>query len=316
MKRLVFTARGHPELEELDPPTCPPDGMLLRTRYSALSNGTERNQLLGGNYNERGTYPFRPGYQAVSEVVEAGPELSGFAVGDLVYTGTSGTHAAYHVARNGDLAVSLPSDADLEAGAFLSVAAVSWHDVGRAGVTADDRVLVIGSGPIGQCAMQAVRLRGARLTASSRGSERLALAADINGCPTVAADSTDAKALHVAGPFDVVVECSGADNLDGILGRGFGNQRRLLASGGRLVLTAGRDAVRSACNAAQAARASIVHAAHYQQPDLEAEREAFLAGKLHLRPLIRDVVPARDMVETYEILRDEPGRLFGTVFAW
>ncbi|MBD3239620.1 MAG: hypothetical protein GF331_03475 [Chitinivibrionales bacterium] len=73
MKRISFVKKGVAAIVDEPIPACAPDTMLLRTRYSAVSNGTERNQLLGGNYNGAG-FPFYPGYQNVAEVVECGED--------------------------------------------------------------------------------------------------------------------------------------------------------------------------------------------------------------------------------------------------
>jgi hypothetical protein len=34
------------------------------------------------------------------------------------------------------------------------------------------------------------------------------------------------------------------------------------------------------------------------------------------RPFLQDVVPASRIVEIYEVLRDRPQDLFGTIFTW
>ncbi|MBT3345332.1 MAG: zinc-binding alcohol dehydrogenase [Gemmatimonadetes bacterium] len=316
MKQLHFTAVGKPELLDVDPPSVPADGMLLRTRTSGLSNGTERAQMMGETYNQGKRYPVTPGYQAISEIVEVGPAVERFQVGDLVYTATFGTHAQFHVATEESLIIPLPADADLEALVFLAVAAVSLNDVSLTQVQPSERLLVIGAGPIGQFAVQAARIRGAQVTLASRGEARLRIAEEIGPVRTIVAASTDHEDLRDAGPFDVVAECSGSDNLDGIIGRGFGTPKLLIPRGGRLVLVAGRGEVRYNCNAAQGGKVTIYHCTHCLQEHLAEVLDHFLAGRMQSRPLIQDIVPAAQIVRTYDMLRDRPSDLFGTVFVW
>lgn len=316
MKQLYFADVGQPELRDVDVPCLDDDELLLRTHLSALSNGTERAQMMGLTYNQTKRFPMAPGYQAVCEVVEVGATVERFAVGDLVYCATFGTHAQFHTARERDLLVKLPADGDLEALSFLAVAAVSYNDISLTGIEPGESVLVIGAGPIGQFAVQAARLAGAEVTLSSRGQARLDIAAGIGAVRTIAADSTLDEALLAAGPFDVVAECSGSDNLDGIIGTGFGAPRLLVPRGGRLVLVAGREQVSYNCNAAQGGRVTIYHCTHFLQEHLESVLEHFVAGRMRSRELIQDVVPAMDIVGVYETLRDRPGDLFGTVFDW
>lgn len=315
MKRLLFTARGRAELVEEPDPRPEPGRMLLRTLFSALSNGTERAQLLGLTYNKAGRYPLRPGYQAISQVVACGEGITRCAPGDIVFTGTYGTHAALHTAGDSDLLVRLPAAAELPALAFLAVAAVSWHDLALARVQPGERVLVLGAGLIGQFAVQAARLAAAEVVLASRGAVRLQAAQVAGPVRTLATTGAGDPALAASGPFAVVMDCAGADDLDTIIGGGPAG-RLLARRGGRLVLVAGRERVDYDCTAAQVAALTIHHSTHFAQADLDAVLGHMLAGRLTARPFIRDLVPAAEIVRCYETLRDQPERLFGTIFDW
>jgi NADPH:quinone reductase-like Zn-dependent oxidoreductase len=316
VKQLQFIAPGKPALVDVADPVVPEDGLLLRTRVSALSNGTERAQMLGLTYNKQRRFPAMPGYQAISEVVEVGAGVTRFAPGDIVYSGTFGTHAEWHAARQDALLAKLPADGDLEALAFLAVAAVSWNDVGLTGLQPGERLLVVGAGPIGQFAVQAGRLLGAEVSLASRGAARLAVAEQIGAVRTIQAEGTESDDLRAAGPFEVVAECSGADVLDGIIGVGFGSPKLLIPRGGRLVPVAGRDRIAYDGNAAQSGRVTIVHCTHFDQHHLDVVCDHFLAGRMQSRPLITRVEAACDIVGVYETLRDRQGDLFGTLFRW
>lgn len=74
MKGIWFTGKGIAAFIEEEKPVCSESTALLKTLYSGLSNGTERNKLMGGNYGS-GSWPDRIGYQHVSEVIEVGSEF-------------------------------------------------------------------------------------------------------------------------------------------------------------------------------------------------------------------------------------------------
>jgi threonine dehydrogenase-like Zn-dependent dehydrogenase len=287
--------------------------VLLKTVYSGVTNGTERNVLMGGNYG--GSWPSRCGYQCVSRVIEVGEQITHFAVGDLVYTGTFPGHVPFHTARETDLIITLPADVDPQEAALFGVASVPMHDIRRAGITIDDNVLVMGAGLVGQCAAQTARLVGARVTIADLDERRLALAATL-GADSSLNLSTDAglAALQAAKPFSAVVECSGADVLGLLIGKNWGEG--LIGYRARVLIIAGRGEVSYNFNAGQGTEVAIMHAGHFEQIDLEHVLRHVRKGSLRLRPLIKDIVPIADAIRIYDTLRDRPNELLGTVFVW
>ena len=90
---LEYTAPGETAFCDLgEPPDVQPTEILIATRYSGITNGTERHALLGEH--GWGQYPSRHGYQHVGEVVAAGEAVEGFSVGDWCSTGATSGIAA------------------------------------------------------------------------------------------------------------------------------------------------------------------------------------------------------------------------------
>lgn len=315
MKGVMFVAEGRAELIDEPMPVCTDETMLLRTLFSGLSNGTERSFLCGGNYGHGRPYPKRIAYQQVSEVVECGSSIEAFAPGDVVFIGTSGGHCEFRLAKETDLIVKLPAGFDLEAGALMGVAAVSYHDAKRGRTAEGDRALVLGDGLIGQFAAQAANVLRAEVTLAGHHDDRLEAAracgieAAVNNVSDEARDWVSAGA-----PYDVVFECSGGDVMDTIIGvpgsPGLVGRR----SRARVVMVAGRFDVTYNFNAAGAAEVDIIHTQHFDQEDLDELVAHVGEGSIAIRPLIRDVVPLSDAVEVFDRLRDDPRSLFGTVF--
>ena len=70
--------------------------VVTQTIYSGVTNGTERNDLLDGNYaHPDEALPAGWGYQNVGRVVELGPDVARLEVGDVLYA--SADHMEYVV---------------------------------------------------------------------------------------------------------------------------------------------------------------------------------------------------------------------------
>jgi len=309
MKGIMFTAQGVTEIIDEPMPTCGADQMLLETRFSAISNGTERSFLTGGAYGGQ-KWPNRIGYLTVSEVVETGSQVAGYQPGDVVYTGTYPGHVACHTARESDLIVKVPEGLDHAAATMLGIAGVSYFNAARVGVCAQDQVLVTGAGAIGLMAVQGARSMGARVTLASRTAHRRELGAGM-GADAAFDPVVEAEALRQAGPYSVLLECAGVD-LDPLME----GKEALLGRFARVALVAGRFRVEYDFLRASILRLSFYQSTHFDQATLETVTALAADGALDLGGLIRDIVPVDDAVRVYDTLRDDPMALGGTVFDW
>ena len=93
MKGLMIVGIGKAVIEEAPTPKCEAGHLLCKTLYSGITNGTEHNVLVGGNYGR--SYPKRSGYQVVGRVLEVGFGVEEFEVGDTVYSGEHSGHVEY-----------------------------------------------------------------------------------------------------------------------------------------------------------------------------------------------------------------------------
>jgi NADPH2:quinone reductase len=93
MKAAVYYENGPPEVlkyEDVPDPQCHPKGIVIRVEAVAIEGGDTLNRF-GGPLM---TTPHVVGYQAAGEVIEVGPEVTNFQVGDKVCTtGGWGSHA-------------------------------------------------------------------------------------------------------------------------------------------------------------------------------------------------------------------------------
>jgi predicted dehydrogenase/threonine dehydrogenase-like Zn-dependent dehydrogenase len=211
MKQIVQSARsGKLALEEVPPPQLRAGHILVRTRASLISAGTERmvvdfaRKSLAGKARERpdlvrkvldkarrdgivATFrsvlarldePLPLGYSAAGEVVAIGGGLEGvFRIGERVAIAGAGlaNHAELNlVPRN--LAAPIPDGVADEEACFGTVGSIALHAVRNLGVGLGDIVAVLGVGLVGQVAVQLLALQGARVIALDYNPARLELA--------------------------------------------------------------------------------------------------------------------------------------------
>ena len=313
MKGIMFVARGQAELIDEETPRCGPGLVLCQTLFSGLTNGTERNTLMGGNYS-RG-WPGRAGYQSVGRVLAVGAGVAGFVEGDVVFHGDFQQHRQYFAGPAGaaDLILKLPPQVNPQHAALFGVASVALHDVRRANVRLGERVLVVGAGLIGQFTSQAALACGAMVTVCDLNANRLWVAAELGAHHTLVPDADWAN-IKALGPFDCVFEDSGAPVLDYIVGPTW--NQGILKPFGRLVMIAGRGRVDYNFNAAQGHEIVVQHASHFILDDLQELCRLYIDGVMKIGPLIKDNVPFMQMPRLYDRLRDAPDSLLGVVFDW
>src|SRR5688572_28940786 len=108
------------------------------------------------------------------------------------------------VSINEDFAFSLPDTLSDDVGALMEPLSVGIWACRKAGVTAGDRVLVTGAGPIGLLAMQVAKAFGATDVAISDVNEHRLAVAERMGATRILRAGRD-----VPGEVDAVIECSG-----------------------------------------------------------------------------------------------------------
>jgi len=175
--------------------------------------------------------PMILGHESAGNVVEVGSEVSRHAVGDrvtlepgvpcgrcvqcragrynlcpdVVFFATPPVDGAFanFVAIHEDFAFALPDGMSDEVGALMEPLSVGIWACRKAGVSAGDRVLVTGAGPIGLLAAQVALAFGAtEVSVSDVNEHRLGVAAATGATRTLGPDDDP-------GEVDALIECSG-----------------------------------------------------------------------------------------------------------
>ncbi|MFN0063057.1 MAG: bi-domain-containing oxidoreductase [Myxococcaceae bacterium] len=210
MKQVLQSYKtGELRVADVAAPQASPGTVLVRTRCSLVSTGTERMALelarksLAGKAMERPDLvqkvvdkmvkdgpvataravfqqleqPLPLGYSAMGVVVALGEGVQTRTMGERV--ACAGAKVASHAEFNAvpvQLCVPVPDAVTDEAAAFATLGAIALQGVRTANLTLGERVGVIGLGLIGQLAAQLVRANGCRVVGIDLDAQRVALA--------------------------------------------------------------------------------------------------------------------------------------------
>lgn len=222
IRAIVFEQENQVGFGEFELPEMKEDQMLVKTRYTFVSSGTE-TRVLGGHYGAAGKFPLIPGYAAVGEVVRLGQEVKGYRVGDYLsynpQTGPAGIHsqwggqASCHLVGMADKPVVLPKGADPLDYAASQVAAISLRGVMAAQPQPDECAVVIGQGAIGAFSAGFLVGKGCKVIAVDLAEARLqrSLSYGVHACVNASDPDVAERILaYCDGGANIVVEASGS----------------------------------------------------------------------------------------------------------
>ena len=141
-------------------PELKPTQVLVKTRYSLISPGTElaiyqgTHTGLKDKENHWASFPFSPGYAAVGEVVQVGEDCQSLTEGDLIYY--EGNHASHQVLNDSDFTVKLDENHPLEKVVWARFAQIAYTSL-AVNPEKPPEVLIFGAGMIGNLAAQLSR---------------------------------------------------------------------------------------------------------------------------------------------------------------
>ncbi|MDJ0786641.1 MAG: Gfo/Idh/MocA family oxidoreductase [Myxococcota bacterium] len=249
MRQILQSGRtGKLELVEVPAPSPGPGQVLVRTRYSVMSPGTDklvmdfaRKSLVAKarsrpdlvkqvvrKLQQEGPLPtYRTvttrldapqpmGYSVAGEVVEVGEGVAGFAPGDRVACAGAGyaNHAELCVVPE-NLVAAVPEGVALEHAAFSTLGAIALQGVRVADPTLGEVGAVVGLGLIGQITVQLLRANGCRVLGidldPARNEEAKAQGADWVATPSEVADGFSSAETEGDG-VDFVIVTAGSDS--------------------------------------------------------------------------------------------------------
>ena len=329
---VVFPRSREVVIEDRAVPEPGPGELLIRTRRSMISTGTELTILDGefpaGSMWEQhcAQYPVVPGYSNIGIVVKTGADVSPDWVGKRV---TAYCPHARYVKTKAERARLVPDGVDDDQAVFFALAEITMNGVRRGSVQWGEAVVVYGMGLIGQLTARLCRLCGARpVFAVDVAQERLNLLTDDAAIVPLLAQRDDVyqrvKDATRGRMADVVFEATGAPAL--LL-----QQVKLLRRQGRLViLSSPRGKVEfdfhddcnwPSLNIIGAHNSSHPEHATLQNPwTLARHNELFfdlaLAHELQVAPLISHRASFTEAPALYQMLLHDRSQAMGVILEW
>lgn len=322
---VVFVERGKVALEARALPAFGAQQVLIRTRVSLISPGTERAWFLGMP-NTPGHYPQNAGYSNIGTVVAVGNEVRDLAVGQRV--ATPAHHAAY-VVVDAEKAVPVPDGLADERAVFFNLSSIALQGVRKARIEIGEPVVVLGAGLIGLLASQLARINGGLPVLSvDRDHQRLEFAREVGADSALVADDQLAAAVMAATGgegAEVVIEATGTP--PAIL-----TAFELARFGGRVILLGSTRGETEKVNfyADVHKKGLTVVGAHdntrprhesaagwwTQRDDQKVALELLARDRLAVEPLITHRYAWRDAASAYELLTQWDLTALGMVLDW
>ncbi len=180
MRAIVCRALEGPDsLECTDLPEPEPGACGVRIRVRAAGVNFADSLMLKGQYQERPPLPFTPGLEVAGEIDAVGAGVRGLAPGQRVLAIVSHGGFAEKVVARADDVVLLPEPMDDVTAAGFAIAYGTAHGAlrWRADLHAGETLLVHGAGGgVGLTAVECGKAMGAKVIATARGADKLAVA--------------------------------------------------------------------------------------------------------------------------------------------
>lgn len=331
MRALIARGLGDLAVGEIPEPTARPGKVLVKTKVTAVSAGTERRMVFGRPNDIREHAPEFPveggfGYLAAGDVLEVGAGVEGLKVGDRVSAGRAwGAHR--EILDTDAASVQVVPDSM----SYMEAAASYWAVPPLAGILASKpRVYgdaaVVGLGPLGLCAVQILARSSRRVLAIDIVESRVEAARSFGavGINTVSDDIREAVSSEMPAGPNVVIEASGTQ-------AGLELALDIVAPLGKIALVGvpppldgmnlfwpmqhkGVELVplaRESTESPQGGGAGSPRASYL--PDV---LDMITRGLLDIDAMTSWVVPIDWAVEAFDLLNSHPDQVLGIGFAW
>lgn len=338
MKAALKTAQGDFEVMEVDRPRIPkPDWVLARVRVAGIC-GTD---LRHWKKEEPELVHKIMGHELAGEVVEVGSEVTHLKPGDRVVIETvlgddtceycriqqynlcphlyevrmetvSRAFAAYLVGPAKKF-YKLPDHVSFEEATLLDTFSVCMHAIQLSGLKINDKVAIIGAGPIGLGQLQLAKACGADVVVTDVVESSLALARELGADLVINSAKEDAQQkimefIQNRG-VDIAFECAGGPSMKTTLDQA----TKFARSGGKVVIVGGFDAGSTTLDLEwqriQMSEIKLIPSASYSYwgiyPEMQMCLDLLAKGKLNAQKLITHHFSLDDINEAFETAQDK-----------
>ncbi len=274
------------------------------------------------------SYPVTQGHEVSGEVEEIGTGVTKVKVGDKVtvepqvvcgkcYNCTHGKYnlceelkvmgfqtvglASEYVVLDEKYVTLLPSEMSFNDGAMIEPLAVGVHAVHRVGDVSGLNIAVIGAGPIGNLVAQSAKALGAaRVLITDVSDFRLskALECGIDAAANSLKENLGDAMIRTFGPdkADVIFDCAGNDIT-------MGQAIKYARKGSQIILVAVYAGMANVDLAVlNDHELDLNTTMMYRHEDYVDAIRLVNEGKIHLAPLVSNIVPFKDYLKAYELI--------------
>jgi L-iditol 2-dehydrogenase len=333
MKAAVKTAKGDFEVKEVETPKIPhPDWVLMRVRVAGIC-GTDLRHWKVPEPELEGKIM---GHELAGEVEEVGKNISSLKPGDRVVLETvlgddtcewcnaqqynlcphlydvrmenvSRAFAEYVIGPAKKF-YKLPGHISYEEAALLDTFSVSLHAIQVTGLKINDKVAVIGAGPIGLAELELAKVFGADVLITDVLDGPLEVAKKLGAAVTVNTKTQDGReqAMQFTNQrgVDIAYECAGGKAMPTT----FPQAASFTRTGGKVALVGGFDAeppdVKLDWQHIQKGEIQIIPSASYSYwgiyPEMQICLDLLAVGKLDAKSLITHSFPLDDINKAFE----------------
>jgi len=323
MKTAYLIKPGKIEILEKPVPS-PEEGEVLVRIVAALTCGTDLKAYLRGHSLIPMPGPFGHEFSGVIETT--GKNVEKFKAGDevmLVHTAPCGeceycrkklfnlckvltqdmmlgAFSEYIIVKKRVVKHNMfikPPNISFEEAAFLEPLSCVVHGLKALNHKKDDRVLIIGTGPIGLLFLQVLRLKEARVAVMGRNTYKLSLARALGADEIYTTNKNPLIFTNGLG-FDFVIECTGHKEV-------WLNSVNYIRKGGTVLLFGGLKAKTEVCYDAGKLHydeITLKGVFHYNPEDVKEAQELIKSGKLKLKELISGNFPLSEISQAFDKL--------------
>lgn len=338
MKAALKTAEGTFEVAEVElPQMSGPDWVLAKVKVVGIC-GTDLRHWKKEDPDLIGKIM---GHEVACEVVKVGDAVTNVKPGDRVVLETvlgDGTcewcrvqqynvcpnlypvrkktvsrDFAEYVAGPAEKFYKLPDHVSFEEATLLDTFSVCLHALHLSGLKINDKVVVIGAGPIGSGQLQLVKIAGADVIVIDIVDSSLKLAKELGADVVVNAKTEDAyqKVMEFTNNrgADIVFECVGGPSMPVTLPQATSFARirgKVVIIGG---FDPGKTAIELEWQRIQMAEIQLIPSASYAfwdiYPEMQMSLDLVANGKLNAKKLITHVFPLDEINQAFETAQDK-----------
>lgn len=305
------------------------DGEVLVRVKAALTCGTDLKAYLRGHPLIPMPGPF--GHEFSGVIEEVGENVNGFKPGDsvmLVHTAPCGdcdyckrglfnlcqvltkdmmlgAFSEFVLVKSRVVNLNMfhkPEEVDFEEAAFLEPLSCIVHGIRVLSPSKEDRILIIGTGPVGLLFLQVLKSIGVKVAVSGRNKEKLNLAQKLDADIVFGTDENPLDFTDGFG-YDFVIECTGQKEV-------WTKAVDLVRKGGTVLLFGGLKAGTEVCyNAGRLHYDEITlkGAFHYHPQDVKEAAQLISSKRLRLKELISGRFTLSEITKAFEKLSKGEG---------